>query len=226
MGARLPAFVSMVTWPLCSRVHVTPRLERPAGRNTKQSRHTRHRQRQRQRDGLGTLLMLPLPAKPSLWNPLPSSPKKRLVPMFAICNARGPHCGRRTPVPPATSDGSRKAAPCLRVPATALSRDVSFGASMFQPRTLRLLSCDRHGIWYLVSGAPHPHDVAGPPPHRLVGHSYPPPPCKPPPPCNLPPPHPGDRHFHVFLVNMCCAGLCCPSALHLLSNTPRACHAN
>ena len=29
----------------------------------------------------------------------------------------------------------------------------------------------------------------------------PPPPCKPPPPCNLPP-HPGDRHFHVFLVNM------------------------
>ena len=23
----------------------------------------------------------------------------------------------------------------------------------------------------------------------------------------------GDRHFHVFLVNMYCAGLCCPSAL-------------
>ena len=62
-------------------------------------------------------------------------------------------------------------------------------------------------------------------------HSYagillpPPPPLQTPPPCNLPP-HPGDRHFHVFLVNMYCAGLCRPSALHLLSNTPRACHAN
>ena len=53
----------------------------------------------------------------------------------------------------------------------------------------------------------------------------PPPPCKPPP-LAISPPHPGDRHFHVFLVNMYCAGLCCPSALHLLSNTPRACHAN
>ena len=29
------------------------------------------------------------------------------------------------------------------------------------------------------------------------------------------PPHPGDRHFHVFLVNMYCAFLCCPSALHM-----------
>ena len=28
-----------------------------------------------------------------------------------------------------------------------------------------------------------------------------------------PPPPPGDRHFHVFLVKMYCAGLCCPSAL-------------
>ena len=42
----------------------------------------------------------------------------------------------------------------------------------------------------------------------------------PPPPCNLPPlaishPHPGDRHFHVFLVNIYCAGLWCPSALHM-----------
>ena len=40
----------------------------------------------------------------------------------------------------------------------------------------------------------------------------PPPLANPPPPCNLPP-HPGDRHFRVFLVNMYCAGLCCPSAL-------------
>ena len=38
--------------------------------------------------------------------------------------------------------------------------------------------------------------------------------CTPPPPCN-PPPHLGDRHFHVFLVNMYCAGLCCPSALRM-----------
>ena len=30
-----------------------------------------------------------------------------------------------------------------------------------------------------------------------------------------PPPPPGDRHFHVFLVNMYCAGLCCPSALRM-----------
>ena len=42
-----------------------------------------------------------------------------------------------------------------------------------------------------------------------------PPLANPPPPCNLPPPHPGDRHFHVFLVNMYCAGLCCPSALRM-----------
>ena len=55
--------------------------------------------------------------------------------------------------------------------------------------------------------------------------SYPPPLANPPP-LQSPPPHPGDRHFHVFLVNMYCARLCCPSALHLLSNTPRACHAN
>ena len=44
--------------------------------------------------------------------------------------------------------------------------------------------------------------------------------CLPPPPCKLPPlatppPPPGDRHFHVFLVNMYCAGLCCPSALRM-----------
>ena len=40
--------------------------------------------------------------------------------------------------------------------------------------------------------------------------SYPPPPpCKLPP-LAIPPSHPGDRHFHVFLVNMYCAGLCCP----------------
>ena len=32
------------------------------------------------------------------------------------------------------------------------------------------------------------------------------------PPLAIPPPFPGDRHFHVFLVNMYCAGLCCPSA--------------
>ena len=46
------------------------------------------------------------------------------------------------------------------------------------------------------------------------GWNYPPPPLQSPPPCNLPPP-PGDRHFHVFLVNMYCAGLCCPSALRM-----------
>ena len=40
------------------------------------------------------------------------------------------------------------------------------------------------------------------------------PPLQTPPPCN-PPPHPGDRHLHVFLVNMYCAGLCCPSALRM-----------
>ena len=43
-------------------------------------------------------------------------------------------------------------------------------------------------------------------------HVYPPPPCKLPPLAISPPPHPGDRHFHVFLVNMYCAALCCPSA--------------
>ena len=42
----------------------------------------------------------------------------------------------------------------------------------------------------------------------------------PPPPANSPPlqsspPHPGDHHFHVFLVYMYCAGLCCPSALRM-----------
>ena len=37
----------------------------------------------------------------------------------------------------------------------------------------------------------------------------------PPPRLQSPPPHPGDRHFHVFLVNMYCAGLCCPSALRM-----------
>ena len=40
----------------------------------------------------------------------------------------------------------------------------------------------------------------------------PPPLCKLPPLAISPPPHPGDRHFHVFLVNMYCAGLCCASA--------------
>ena len=30
-----------------------------------------------------------------------------------------------------------------------------------------------------------------------------------------PPPPTGDPHFHVFLVNIYCAGLCCPSALHM-----------
>ena len=47
--------------------------------------------------------------------------------------------------------------------------------------------------------------------------STPPPPL--PPLCNLPPlaipPPQGDCHFHVFLVNIYCAGLCCPSALHM-----------
>ena len=42
----------------------------------------------------------------------------------------------------------------------------------------------------------------------------PPPPLQTPPPCTPPPPL-GDRHFHVFLVNMYCAGLCCPSALRM-----------
>ena len=47
-----------------------------------------------------------------------------------------------------------------------------------------------------------------------------PPPCKVPPlakspPLQSPPPPPGHRHFHVFLVNMNCAGLCCPSALRM-----------
>ena len=44
---------------------------------------------------------------------------------------------------------------------------------------------------------------------------YPPPPLQSPPPCKVPPPPPGHRHFHVFLVNMNCAGLCCPSALRM-----------
>ena len=43
--------------------------------------------------------------------------------------------------------------------------------------------------------------------------------CTPPPPANThplqTPPPPGDRHFHVFLVNMYCAGFCCPSALRM-----------
>ena len=51
-----------------------------------------------------------------------------------------------------------------------------------------------------------------PPPHPQI-HT-PPPPCKLPP-LAISPPHPGDRHFHVFLVNMYCAGLCCPSALRM-----------
>ena len=45
-------------------------------------------------------------------------------------------------------------------------------------------------------------------------HGTPPPPCKLPP-LAIPPPPPGDRHFHVFLVNMYCARLCCPSALRM-----------
>ena len=42
-----------------------------------------------------------------------------------------------------------------------------------------------------------------------------PPPFAKSPPLQSPPPPPGDRHFHGFLVNMYCAGLCCPSALRL-----------
>ena len=34
-------------------------------------------------------------------------------------------------------------------------------------------------------------------------------------PTHAPPPPRGDRYFHVFLVNMYCAGLCCPFALHM-----------
>ena len=41
-----------------------------------------------------------------------------------------------------------------------------------------------------------------------------PPPLQPTTPCNPPPP-PGDRQFHVFLVNIYCVGLCCLSALHM-----------
>ena len=42
----------------------------------------------------------------------------------------------------------------------------------------------------------------------------------PPPPYKLPPlaisqPPPRDYHFHVSLINMYCAGLCCPSALRM-----------
>ena len=43
------------------------------------------------------------------------------------------------------------------------------------------------------------------------------PPLQTPTPCNPPPP-PGDRHFHVFLVTMYCAGLCCPCALCMALN--------
>ena len=56
-----------------------------------------------------------------------------------------------------------------------------------------------------VSDPAFPHYVSDPLP--------PPPPCKVPP-LAIPPP-PGDRHFHVVLVNMYCAGLCCPSALRM-----------
>ena len=49
---------------------------------------------------------------------------------------------------------------------------------------------------------------------RMGGGWYPPPPLQSPPPCKVPPP-PGHRHFHLFLVNMNCAGLCCPSALRM-----------
>ena len=44
---------------------------------------------------------------------------------------------------------------------------------------------------------------------------YPSPPLANSPPLQSAPPHPGDRHFHVFLVSMYCAGLCCPSALRM-----------
>ena len=44
--------------------------------------------------------------------------------------------------------------------------------------------------------------------------AYPPPPLANTHPLQSPPP-PGDHHFHVFLVNMYCAGLCCPSALRM-----------
>ena len=49
-----------------------------------------------------------------------------------------------------------------------------------------------------------------------LGHKRKKVPCTPlanSPPLQSPPPHSGDRHFHVFLVNMYCAGLCCPSGL-------------
>ena len=55
----------------------------------------------------------------------------------------------------------------------------------------------------------HGNDTTGQNLH--CGHMYPPPLYKLPP-LTIPPP-PGDRHFHVFLVKMYCAGLCCPSAL-------------
>ena len=48
------------------------------------------------------------------------------------------------------------------------------------------------------------HYVHAPPPLPAISH-----------PLLPPPPLPGDRHFHVFLVNMYYAGLCCPSALHM-----------
>ena len=43
----------------------------------------------------------------------------------------------------------------------------------------------------------------------------PPPPWQFPTPCNPPPPPPGDRHFHAFLVNIYCVGLCCPYVLYM-----------
>ena len=51
------------------------------------------------------------------------------------------------------------------------------------------------------------------PTHLCVEDPPPSPPLAKSPPLQPPPPPPGHRHFHVFLVNMNCAGLCCPSAL-------------
>ena len=49
--------------------------------------------------------------------------------------------------------------------------------------------------------SPAPHKFSYPAPPLAISH-----------PLQSPPP-PGDRHFHVFLVDIYCAGLCCSSAL-------------
>ena len=74
-----------------------------------------------------------------------------------------------------------------------------------------------------VSGAGRTAQLVGPPRGTQAAveraqcakfvYTYPPPLAKSPP-LQSPPP-PGHRHFHVFLVNMNCAGLCCPSALRM-----------